>query len=711
MSKFHPTVELLEVREVLSHLTLPRHTVVPRPHHPPGHRPKPKHPHHGVTSPGGPGTTTGPAAPAAAVVSVPATTTPATPTPPAPFAVSVDSFGARGDGVTDDTAAINQALATGQDVSFTAGKTYLVSGTLEAQPNQAIYGNNATVKRASQVTTVTTTAIAAGTVNPVVTLTSAAGLLAGSSVGVTTGGSIRHVFVTNGGSGYTTAPTVTISGGGGSGATATATVSNGVVTGVTIVTGGKGYYAQPTFTFTGGGGAGAAAQANDLGETLEQTAHPILAVNGNQVTLGGTFATAMPSGAVMFTAGYTFDLNGNDRLSDLVLDGNRLSFSIARWQTTEEIRMLQGRNFVRNVTVWHSPGEGIVVYGFAEAVADSTIEDTSGNGIHLTLANHPRVSGCRVLNTNEDMSVQHADGAIVWSNAISDATIEDTVIGPTPLAGIGSIDSLDNSNFTLANNSIANAALAAIDINPGGPAGSPSGGVISGNRITSSGPLIVGPRPQSITGATQPPPNQIVISGNYFQTPTSALGLLDLTGAQYVTVTGNTFSDATASAYPAIQVAHSQHVDITGNQVLGTRYGIYLTTGADQQDVNVANNNISGTRGNAIRVETGQGPNLAVTGNTIATDATADSTVDAIFLGDSVNCANNTIDMTQGHSGIMVAGSNDFVQGNMVRGAETFGIQLAPTSTGDVVVNNATADPIDPNGSTGNVLSPNYTIA
>jgi hypothetical protein len=73
------------------------------------------------------------------------------------------------------------------------------------------------------------------------------------------------------GSGYTSAPTVTISGGGGSGATGTATITTSNdesplvpvtrVTSVTITDPGTGYTSAPTITLTGGGGSGAIAIA------------------------------------------------------------------------------------------------------------------------------------------------------------------------------------------------------------------------------------------------------------------------------------------------------------------------------------------------------------------------------------------------------------------------------------------------------------------
>ncbi len=75
------------------------------------------------------------------------------------------------------------------------------------------------------------------------------------------GQGVFSVNLTAGGTGYTTAPNVTLTGGGGTGATATATVTAGVVTGVTITNPGNNYTSAPTVAFVGGGGTGAAATA------------------------------------------------------------------------------------------------------------------------------------------------------------------------------------------------------------------------------------------------------------------------------------------------------------------------------------------------------------------------------------------------------------------------------------------------------------------
>ncbi|AWY43858.1 phage tail protein [Pseudomonas putida] len=78
---------------------------------------------------------------------------------------------------------------------------------------------------------------------------------------VGTSGALAAISLGAAGSGYTTAPTVAITGGGGTGATATAVVSGGEVTGFNITNAGSGYTSAPTIAMTGGGGTGASATA------------------------------------------------------------------------------------------------------------------------------------------------------------------------------------------------------------------------------------------------------------------------------------------------------------------------------------------------------------------------------------------------------------------------------------------------------------------
>ena len=112
-----------------------------------------------------------------------------------------------------------------------------------------------------------------------------AGTLAEQSVG-----SVSGFVITNGGSGYTSAPAVTLSGGGSSGATASAILTGGVVTEIKVANRGNFYTSAPTVTISGGGGAGAAATAT-LGVTITsfvKTGAGIWTLSGASDYHGGT---------------------------------------------------------------------------------------------------------------------------------------------------------------------------------------------------------------------------------------------------------------------------------------------------------------------------------------------------------------------------------------------------------------------------------------
>ena len=83
----------------------------------------------------------------------------------------------------------------------------------------------------------------------------------GAPAGDPTGRYVAGIAVSAGGSGYTSAPAVLISGGGGSGATARAYISGGAVTSIVLTNAGYGYTSAPIVSFSGGAGSGATATA------------------------------------------------------------------------------------------------------------------------------------------------------------------------------------------------------------------------------------------------------------------------------------------------------------------------------------------------------------------------------------------------------------------------------------------------------------------
>lgn len=89
-----------------------------------------------------------------------------------------------------------------------------------------------------------------------------------------TSGRVTGYAISNPGSGYTSAPTITPSGGGGTGFAASAIIDTaGTVRYIVITNWGTGYTTAPTLAFSGGAGTGAAATTtiNDYSDETLQT--------------------------------------------------------------------------------------------------------------------------------------------------------------------------------------------------------------------------------------------------------------------------------------------------------------------------------------------------------------------------------------------------------------------------------------------------------
>lgn len=122
-------------------------------------------------------------------------------------------------------------------------------------------------------------------------------------------GLIYRIQVTAGGTGYSSAPAVTIHGDG-DGATATAVISDGVVTEINITSAGSAAYNVAYVTLSGGGGSGAAARA-------------ILSPSGGH----GTNAVKELGG---FYVGVAISLQGTESGTDFIVDGSFRQIGIVK---------------------------------------------------------------------------------------------------------------------------------------------------------------------------------------------------------------------------------------------------------------------------------------------------------------------------------------------------------------------------------------------
>lgn len=217
-------------------------------------------------------------------------TTPGPPPPPtAPVAVAADAGATVSwtppvlNGHAPLTSATVTATATGQPTVTCTAAAPATSCTLSGLVNDITYSVAVTVANAHGSSTAVSTSVtptwtprALGTsltwwfdaADPS-SLTGAwatrSGITVSGSVGSTrltvSSGVVERIDVIAGGTGYTTAPTVTVTGGGGSGATSyNPVVTGGAVTSVMVPTRGSGYTSEPTVT-VGGPGTGAQLRA------------------------------------------------------------------------------------------------------------------------------------------------------------------------------------------------------------------------------------------------------------------------------------------------------------------------------------------------------------------------------------------------------------------------------------------------------------------
>ncbi len=194
-------------------------------------------------------------------------------------------------------------------------------------------------------------------------------------------GTIGGVVVNNGGSGYTSAPTVTIGAPdnpGGAQATATATVSGGVLTAITMTNNGSGYTKNPSVTFSGGGGSSATATA------ITPTLHYQIV----SFTNGGLFETAK----YQMSGSKELSVNDFSALVGSPTHVNIASNSLAAWSMPKSSQVVASLPSQVN---WNNGNiESVDIYyavdtspGSAQQISINTWLGSISSGESLTTAN------------------------------------------------------------------------------------------------------------------------------------------------------------------------------------------------------------------------------------------------------------------------------------------------------------------------------------
>ena len=210
---------------------------------------------------------------------------------------------------------------------------------------------------------------------------------------------VTAITIGNGGSGYTTAPTVTLTGGGGTGATAEATVAGGVITKITVTNSGMGYTSAPTVAITGGKGTGATATAS-VGIAANAVVSELLSIANR---LRAVIIADGPNTNDADAIAYRKDF-GSKRVyvvdpKVLVMDED--GGTITDWASPRVAGLIARIDNERGF--WWSPSNQEIygIQGTARTI-DFTIGDTS--------------SRANLLNENEVTTIIRQDGFRLWGN-------------------------------------------------------------------------------------------------------------------------------------------------------------------------------------------------------------------------------------------------------------------------------------------------------
>lgn len=212
-------------------------------------------------------------------------------------------------------------------------------------------------------------------------------------------GGVTAITVSAGGTGYTSAPTVALTGGAGTGATATATVVSGVVTKVTVTNAGSGYTSAPTVAFSGGGGTGAAATA-----AFGSTANAVVAeMLGIAERMRAHIIADGPSTNDAAAIAYRGDF------------GSRRVYVV-------DPRSLVTDNTGTTVVSWSSPRvAGLIAkidndLGFWWSPSNQTINGITGTERAIDFVLGDTSSRANLLNEQEVATIIRQDGFRLWGN-------------------------------------------------------------------------------------------------------------------------------------------------------------------------------------------------------------------------------------------------------------------------------------------------------
>ena len=264
-----------------------------------------------------------------------------------------------------------------------------------------------------------------------------------------TQGIVTAIDVVNGGSGYTSAPTVNIIDADGVAATAIASIANGKVSAITVTNGGYDYTQDATVELTGGGGTGAVLSITVKRNVQEEGGIPPTAVavlSGGAITAvtlssNGAGYTSAPTVSITPASGDT----GTGASATAILSGSAVS----------SVNILSGGTGYTNPTVAITGGSGTGVIATANVtggiITSITIND-GGTGflttptVTVTDPTGSGFNGTAIIGTSTVTGISLQSGGsgykkvptvTLTGGGFSSAAVPGTVtIGPSSIASV-----------------------------------------------------------------------------------------------------------------------------------------------------------------------------------------------------------------------------------------------------------------------------------
>lgn len=432
----------------------------------------------------------------------------------------------------------------------------------------------------------------------------------------------------------------------------------------------------------------------------------ITAINGASITLNGASSITEPS----WTANTASLVNiypiftplspdaENVEITGVTIDGARSHYTHHRiyWEAGETIDLGGTENaLVSNCFIKNSLTDGISAAGGVNTrIMHNRIWWSGGGAIHLSGSEGTVVDGNYLFDCNSNQYSGHNEGAIIFSNWIWHTKIVNNLIDVC-LRGIGSIDSPDNGDITIADNTFRRYSLMGIhallaiadtlkNVN------------ITGNHFYGAVPIT------SLEAPYLPTPIQTISAPTYGGVVVTAVDStgMDTTSTFYnINITANIFENASA------QINHVKRLNFSSNTFI-ERNAIYNATSPYLINLGVSTGLFTGntiieknTPARKVIFFTSE-PDMVISNNSITSDI---DITDANSL--HTNFFNNKV----------TGGNVTVVNGFNIRNNDMTGNIYSAYITGgalprDIVSNKANTIAIAP-GDTGTIIRDNNVTA